>query len=53
MERVPDQNLRVYSIWVPIIWSDFERSVPRATGRLGDERVSHYWDGEGESVKAY
>ena len=53
MEQVPGQDLSVYSVWVPIIWSDFERSVPRAAGRLGDRRVSHYWDGQGELVRGY
>ena len=53
MEQVRDQDVRVYSVWVPIIWSDFERSVPRATARLGDQRVSHYWDGQGELVRGY
>ena len=45
--------MRFYAVWVPIIWSDFERSVPGATRRLRDQRVSHYWDGQGELVRGY
>lgn len=40
-------------MWASILMSDFRVAVGRATKRLPDERVSHYWDGEGELVKAY
>ena len=53
MEQVRDQDVRVYSVWVPILWSDAAWSVPRATGRLSDQRISHYWDGQGELVRGY
>ncbi|MDQ3252344.1 MAG: hypothetical protein M3R15_00310 [Acidobacteriota bacterium] len=45
--------MRVYSVWVPILKSDVEGSVTQATGQLPDERVSHFWDGNGELVKGY
>lgn len=45
--------MRVYAVWASILKSDFELAVGRATKRLPDERVSHYWDGEGNLVKAY
>jgi hypothetical protein len=38
---------------VPIIKTDFETMVGGATKRLPDERVSHFWDGNGELVKSY
>ncbi len=40
-------------MWVPILKSDVEGSVAQATGQLPDERVSHFWDGNGELVKGY
>lgn len=40
-------------MWVPILRPDVESSVPQATTRLLDERVSHFWDGRGDLVKAY
>ncbi len=45
--------MRVYAVWVPILPSDVKLSVPRATNRLPDERVSHFWDSEGELVRSY
>ena len=45
--------MRVYAVWVPILPSDLKLSVPRATNRLPDERVSHFWDSGGELVGAY
>ncbi|MFN6964473.1 MAG: hypothetical protein ACK4S4_11995 [Pyrinomonadaceae bacterium] len=48
-----DQNIEVYSVWVPILPSDFELTVGRATKSLPEPRVHHYWDGGGELVKGY
>ena len=45
--------MRVYAVWVPILASDVKLSVPRATNHLPDARVSHFWDRDGELVKAY
>lgn len=38
--------MKVYSVWQPILPSDVKLTVGRATKRLADSRVSHYWDGE-------
>lgn len=51
--QINDPDVRVYAVWASILKSDFEMAVGRATKRLPDERVSHYWDGRGELVKAY
>lgn len=51
--QVKDPDLRVYAVWASVLKSDFEIAVGRATRRLPDERVSHYWDAQGELVKAY
>ena len=48
-----DQNIEVYSVWVPILPSYFELTVGRATKSLPDPRVHHYWDGGGELVRGY
>lgn len=47
LDKVKHQDLQVYSVWVPILWSDGTLSVPQATKRFTDERVRHYWDREG------
>lgn len=46
-------DVRVYSVWVPILGSDEASRVGKATTRLPDSRVTHYWDGNGELVKSY
>ncbi|MBX3295744.1 MAG: hypothetical protein KF762_08535 [Acidobacteria bacterium] len=51
--NLKDQNIEVYSVWVPILPSYFEVTVGRATKTLPDPRVRHYWDGDGELVKGY
>lgn len=43
----------MYSVWVPILFSDGKVSIPQATKRLPDGRVSHYWDSKGDLVKEY
>jgi hypothetical protein len=53
LDQVKDSDVRVYAVWASILKSDFEMAVGWATKRLPDERVSHYWDGGGELVKAY
>jgi hypothetical protein len=53
LDQIKDPDVRVYAVWASILKSDFQIAVGRATKRLPDGRVSHYWDGEGESVKAY
>ena len=40
-------------MWVPILRTDVRLAVPRATTRLPDERVTHYWDAGGELPKTY
>jgi len=40
-------------VWVPILASDGEFAVGRATKYLPDDRVAHYWDGNGELVKSF
>lgn len=47
------QDVRVYSAWVPILPSDGEFAVGRATKNLTDDRVTHYWDARGELVKNF
>jgi len=53
LDEIKDENLRVYSVWVPILFTDAERAVPNAMKRLPDRRILHYWDGQDELVEAY
>ncbi len=47
------RDVKVYSVWVPILPSDGEFAVGRATKNLADGRVTHYWDAHGELVKSF
>ncbi len=40
-------------MYVPILESDNETSVPSAMKRLPDSRVVFYWDAKGELTKSY
>lgn len=40
-------------MYVPILDSDNETSVPSAMKRLPDSRVIFYWDAQGELTKGY
>jgi len=53
LENLKGQDLKVYSVWVPILPSDGEFAVGRATKNLPDDRVRHYWDAQGELVKSF
>jgi len=53
LDQIKDKNLRVYAIWLPMLMTDFERTVPDATKLLPDERVKYYWDGEKKSGEAF
>lgn len=50
---MPGKDVKVYSVWVPVLASDGEFAVGRATKNLPDSRVTHYWDGEGTLVKSF
>jgi hypothetical protein len=48
MQEVLDEdrrlNVKVFSVWLPILRSDQGPPGRSALNRLPDERVSHYWD---------
>lgn len=53
LEQVKNSDLRVYSVYVPILESDNEASVASARRRLPDSRVVFYWDAKGELTQGY
>jgi len=47
LAKYPEANLRVYAIWLDVLWSD-----SRARWRsdlLADRRVTHFWDVDSEA----
>jgi|SRR5215207_3546522 len=53
LEQIKNEDVRVYAVYLPILQGDEESTVPLATKRLPDNRVSFYWDGKGELAQSY
>lgn len=43
-DRVPDDRLRAYLIWQPILNSDNRMSAKRRANEFVHEKFTHYWD---------
>jgi len=44
LAQYPSAQLRVYAIWLPMLWSD-NRAMWNGTN-MPDAHVMHFWDGE-------
>jgi hypothetical protein len=44
LDELKGKDVAVYSVWQPILPSDAQFAVGRATKKLPDGRVTHYWD---------
>jgi hypothetical protein len=44
LAQLPSEQLRVYAVWLPMLWSDARGMWNGNT--LPDPRVTHFWDGE-------
>lgn len=53
MDKVKDQDVAVYAVWLPILGIDSRASLPMATKRFSDPRVRQYWDAEAKLSHAY
>ena len=53
LEQVKNSDLRVYSVYLPILRGDDESSVLSAIKRLRDSRVIFFWDAKGELSQSY
>ncbi len=53
LDRVKAVDLRVYAVWVPILRTDIRLAVSRATTKLSDDRVSHFWDADAKLPGTY
>ena len=50
---MPGKDVKVYAVWVLILASDAQLAVGRATKNLPDNRVTHYWDADGEMPNGF
>ena len=53
MDKVKDQDVSVYAVWLPILGIDSKASLPMATNRFSDPRVRQYWDAKAELNSSY
>jgi hypothetical protein len=53
LDNLKGQDVKVYSVWQPILPSDSKFTVGRATKRLEDSRVTHFWDGDNIFASAF
>jgi hypothetical protein len=44
LAQYPSDSLRVYAVWLPMLWSDAREMWNGTT--MPDARVTHFWDGE-------
>jgi hypothetical protein len=49
LAQYPSASLRVYTVWLPMLWSDVRETWNGKT--MPDARVMHFWDGEREVGK--
>jgi hypothetical protein len=52
LAKYPDQDLRVYMVWVPKL-RGLERDVPSATIQFPEPRARHFWDAPSALVTGY
>jgi hypothetical protein len=43
LETIPDDRLRVYVVWGPMLGEEKESDAKEATAHLPDPRVTHFW----------
>lgn len=53
LDKVKDQDIGVYAVWMPILGVDTKASLPYATNRFSDSRVRQYWDARAEMSRSY
>ena len=53
LNKLDKTDIEAYSVWVPVLASDANFTVNRATKRLSNNGVAHYWDNKGVFVTAF
>ena len=53
MDNLKGQDVKVYSVWQPILPTDAKFTVGRATKNLTDPRVTHFWDADNELATSF
>lgn len=53
LKNIPDDRIRAYFIWLPVIRGDDRESADERAKEFIDKRLTHYWDGEGLTGQAW
>jgi hypothetical protein len=44
LEQHPSADVRVFTVWEPVRFADWQRPTTAALARLSDRRVAQFWD---------
>jgi hypothetical protein len=44
MKNIPDDRLRVYIVWLPVLMTDDQISAERRASEFSDRRLTYFWD---------
>ena len=44
MRNIPDDRLRVYIVWLPVLMTDDQVSAERRAAEFSDSRLIYFWD---------
>lgn len=44
LQQHPAANARIFAVWEPVRFADWQRPTTAALGRLSDPRVTQFWD---------
>jgi hypothetical protein len=53
LKQIPDERLRVYVVWGPMLEKETEEDAKKATVHLPDPRVTHFWTGAHGVAEAF
>jgi hypothetical protein len=53
LKNAQDNRIRAYFVWLPVMRSDDRESALERSKEFTDQRLSHYWDGDGLTGKAW
>jgi hypothetical protein len=53
LKNVQDNQIRAYFVWLPVMRNDDRESAIERSKEFTDQRLSHYWDGDGLTGKAW
>jgi hypothetical protein len=53
LKNVKNSQIRAYIVWLPVIRGDDHESAVERSKEFTDQRLIHYWDGDGLTGKAW